>query len=286
MRTRSKLALLLVPIAATGLLAVDAYVWAVEVGAVLVAVLAVDALDGRRLGGWQVGPHRRAVHALLWVYVALMLVGATWTYGGAPPGLWLQEAFGLARNPWDRIGHLFQGALPALVVLGLRRAAGPTTDGAAPPSLAGGTGEGATVAVAGGQPPNARPTRSHEMGTVAAQALDAERPSRHANGFDPAPRDGYRRLRTLGLGLAAGLAIAGLFEGLEAAFAHFAPAGVDFVDAQGDAHDRAWDLGLAVLGAVAAVAAVRPTRPAVREPGVMPSKSAQDPGQVEEAPHP
>lgn len=53
---------------------------------------------------------------LLWVYAFVMLVGAHWTYGQAPPGEWLQGVLNLQRNPWDRIGHLFQGALPALAM--------------------------------------------------------------------------------------------------------------------------------------------------------------------------
>jgi putative membrane protein len=32
-----------------------------------------------------------------------------------PLGYWLQDWLGLARNPYDRIGHLMQGITPALV---------------------------------------------------------------------------------------------------------------------------------------------------------------------------
>ena len=234
MRTRSKLGLLLVALVATGLVAVDAYVWAVEVGAVLVAVLAVDALDGRRAGGWQIGPHRRAVHVLLWVYVAVMLVGATWTYGAAPPGLWMQDAFGLTRNPWDRIGHLFQGALPAVVVLGLRPV----------PNCAMGSARAADAERTAGPAARSKGAPLHARTPAAAPA----------RGF------GLALLPGLALALAAGLAVAGVFEGLEAAFAHLAPAGVDFIDAQGDAQDRAWDLGFAGAGALLAVGVVHAAR--------------------------
>jgi len=55
------------------------------------------------------------------VYGFVMLIGAHWTYGHAPPGEWLREALGMTRNPWDRVGHLFQGAVPALFVLGCTR---------------------------------------------------------------------------------------------------------------------------------------------------------------------
>jgi putative membrane protein len=43
------------------------------------------------------------------------MVGGHYTYAGAPPGRWLADLFGLQRNPYDRIGHLFQGFVPALI---------------------------------------------------------------------------------------------------------------------------------------------------------------------------
>jgi len=43
-----------------------------------------------------------------------MLRGA-YTYARVPLGLQLQELFHLTRNPYDKVGHFFQGFVPALV---------------------------------------------------------------------------------------------------------------------------------------------------------------------------
>ncbi|MGE4356789.1 DUF2238 domain-containing protein, partial [Halothiobacillus sp.] len=39
----------------------------------------------------------------------------TYTYAQVPIGFDLQAFFGLQRNPYDKIGHFFQGLVPALV---------------------------------------------------------------------------------------------------------------------------------------------------------------------------
>ena len=49
-----------------------------------------------------------AVHALVLIY------GAAYTYARVPLGFVLQDGLDLARNPYDRIGHFFQGFVPAL----------------------------------------------------------------------------------------------------------------------------------------------------------------------------
>ena len=46
----------------------------------------------------------------------ILAVGGHWTYARVPLGLWMQEAFGLARNHYDRLGHFAQGFVPAVAV--------------------------------------------------------------------------------------------------------------------------------------------------------------------------
>jgi putative membrane protein len=41
--------------------------------------------------------------------------GAHATYEHARAGEWLARLVGIERNPWDRVGHLFQGLVPTLV---------------------------------------------------------------------------------------------------------------------------------------------------------------------------
>ena len=54
--------------------------------------------------------HLLALHSLI------LAVGGHYTYAKVPLGDWLQAAFGLARNHYDRIGHFAQGFIPAVFV--------------------------------------------------------------------------------------------------------------------------------------------------------------------------
>ncbi|MFT5524747.1 MAG: putative membrane protein [Pirellulaceae bacterium] len=52
---------------------------------------------------------------LMAVHSLFLIGGGYYTYEQMPLGLWAQEVFGLARNHYDRIGHLLQGFVPALI---------------------------------------------------------------------------------------------------------------------------------------------------------------------------
>lgn len=52
-------------------------------------------------------------YALFAVFLSLHLVGAHYTYAETPLGFWLQEAFALERNHYDRIVHFSYGLLCA-----------------------------------------------------------------------------------------------------------------------------------------------------------------------------
>src|SRR4051812_49749223 len=43
-------------------------------------------------------------------------MGGYYSYARTPLGYWLQELFGLDRNPYDRLGHFAQGFVPAVLV--------------------------------------------------------------------------------------------------------------------------------------------------------------------------
>ena len=43
------------------------------------------------------------------------MVGGQYTYAKVPVGFEVQEWLGLSRNPYDKLGHFFQGLVPALV---------------------------------------------------------------------------------------------------------------------------------------------------------------------------
>ena len=55
------------------------------------------------------------VYALIWLHALVLMLGGHWTYAEMPLFDWLQSEFGLARNYYDRVGHLFQGMVPAMI---------------------------------------------------------------------------------------------------------------------------------------------------------------------------
>jgi putative membrane protein len=63
-------------------------------------------------------------YVMIFVFLSLHALGAHYTYSLTPIGFWLQDAFGLARNPYDRGVHVLFGLLltpplQELVVRGL-----------------------------------------------------------------------------------------------------------------------------------------------------------------------
>jgi len=45
----------------------------------------------------------------------VLMLGGAYTYARVPIGFEVQEWLGMARNPYDRFGHLMQGFVPAIV---------------------------------------------------------------------------------------------------------------------------------------------------------------------------
>ena len=86
----------------------DRLTWLMEVIWVLVAIPLLIATHQRfpltRLLLWLI-----AVHAVILVY------GGKYTYAETPLGDWARDAFELARNHYDRLGHFAQGFVPAIL---------------------------------------------------------------------------------------------------------------------------------------------------------------------------
>ena len=55
------------------------------------------------------------LYILLFVHALILVVGGHYTYALVPFGFWMRDAFGFARNHYDRIGHFAQGFVPAMV---------------------------------------------------------------------------------------------------------------------------------------------------------------------------
>ena len=62
---------------------------------------------------------KNKVSPLLFILVCLhsmiLCIGGRYTYALVPAGDWVRDALDLSRNPYDRLGHFFQGFQPALL---------------------------------------------------------------------------------------------------------------------------------------------------------------------------
>jgi putative membrane protein len=54
-------------------------------------------------------------YVLIWLHAIILMVGGHYTYAEVPLFNWIRDAFGLARNHYDRVGHLAQGFVPAIL---------------------------------------------------------------------------------------------------------------------------------------------------------------------------
>lgn len=86
----------------------DRLTWWLEVAPVLIG----SAVCVYTFGRFRLSP---VVYRLLFVHGVILMVGAHYTYARVPMGFWIQEAFGFSRNHYDRLGHLAQGFVPAIL---------------------------------------------------------------------------------------------------------------------------------------------------------------------------
>lgn len=59
-------------------------------------------------------PLTTLLYVLIAVHALVLIAGGTWTYARVPLGNWVQDMFALSRNPYDKLGHLLQGLVPAM----------------------------------------------------------------------------------------------------------------------------------------------------------------------------
>jgi putative membrane protein len=60
-------------------------------------------------------PLTTLVYWLIALHALILILGGHYTYARVPLGFWIQDALELARNPYDRIGHIAQGFVPAII---------------------------------------------------------------------------------------------------------------------------------------------------------------------------
>lgn len=102
------LAIGLVALVVSGIGPRDRLTWWLEVAPVLIAV---PLLVWTRRSF----PLTPLLYGLILVHALILMLGGHYTYAEVPLGYWMQDWFGFARNHYDRIGHLAQGFVPAIL---------------------------------------------------------------------------------------------------------------------------------------------------------------------------
>ena len=100
--------LTLAALVASGIAPYDRLTWWLETAPVMIG-LPLLLLTHPRF------PLSPLVVRLLFVHGLILMLGGHYTYARVPVGFWAQETFDLARNHYDRLGHLAQGFIPAML---------------------------------------------------------------------------------------------------------------------------------------------------------------------------
>jgi putative membrane protein len=98
----------LVALAVSAIGPADYLIWFMEVLPVMVALVLMAATQR----GFPLTP---LLYRLAFLHGLALILGGHYTYAHVPLGFWFQDIFDLARNPYDRIGHFFQGFVPAIL---------------------------------------------------------------------------------------------------------------------------------------------------------------------------
>ena len=113
MHTHRSKPLLVALILLVGLLALsgarpyDRTTWVMEVFPIFVAV-PVLSTTYRRF------PLTTLLYVCIFVHATVLMAGGAYTYARVPLGFEIAQWLGVHRNPYDKIGHFFQGFVPAL----------------------------------------------------------------------------------------------------------------------------------------------------------------------------
>jgi putative membrane protein len=100
------LALLLV---VSGIHPFDRTTWVLEVFPILIAVPILWVTYCRF-------PLTNLLYLLIFCHAVVLMVGGAYSYARVPLGFQIQDVLHLSRNPYDKIGHFFQGFVPAMIV--------------------------------------------------------------------------------------------------------------------------------------------------------------------------
>lgn len=105
---KSLIALMVLALILSAIAPYDRTTWMLEVAP---AVLLLPAL----IYSYRSYPLSSLVYVLLSVMALGLIAGGHYSFSRVPLGSWLQDWLDLSRNPYDRVGHVLQGIVPALL---------------------------------------------------------------------------------------------------------------------------------------------------------------------------
>ena len=86
----------------------DYFIWLLEVSPALIG-FALLIYTRKRFEFTQLG------YILILIHCVILMIGGHYTYSEVPLFNWIKDAFELQRNNYDKIGHIAQGFIPAIV---------------------------------------------------------------------------------------------------------------------------------------------------------------------------
>jgi putative membrane protein len=106
----------------SGIAPKDRFTWFLEVLPVLVGLPLLLATRWRF-------PFTPLAYGLMVLHGVILMVGGHYTYAEMPLFDWIRDSYGLARNHYDRLGHVAQGFIPAIVAREILLRASPLKPG-------------------------------------------------------------------------------------------------------------------------------------------------------------
>ncbi len=106
--TKTWLSIFFIVLIWSGINPKDYYTWVLEVMPALIALVLL-IITQRRF------KFTNLAYALILVHCIILMIGGHYTYAEVPLFNWLKDALDLERNSYDKVGHLAQGFVPAIV---------------------------------------------------------------------------------------------------------------------------------------------------------------------------
>ena len=90
----------------------DQFTWFLEVFPALIGFVLI-VLTYKKF------PLTPLLYTLILIHMIILMVGGHYTYAEVPSFDWIKEVFHQSRNNYDKVGHLAQGFIPAILARGL-----------------------------------------------------------------------------------------------------------------------------------------------------------------------